>query len=279
MPKAWAKYEVDFISHPKFRALSANAICLWVEGKNYCDENMTDGLIPTHIVKQFRFSRKASIDALLRSCGPKGAGDDVYAPLWEAHPVGYKMHGYLEYNDCREVVLARIARADAEREKDKQRKADARAAKKAKQDSARPPDVRPDIRPESGRSPALDRKQISETSPVATEQQQGGGARAIPMAPIHDRSHRQHAVCGRICLHASLFGQFVRRRNTPTADQDIRKWAERIIDDWTTGAHAEDEPGDEFDFWRAQYDAQWPATVAAAPSSKLPAWAQRKAQA
>lgn len=121
MAKPWAKYEVDFINHPKFRALTGNAICLWLEGKNYCDHHMTDGLIPTHIVKQFRFSRRLAIEALLVSCGQKSESL-TYAPLWEVHAIGYRMHDYLEHNDCREEVLERIGKADADRDWEKRRK-------------------------------------------------------------------------------------------------------------------------------------------------------------
>lgn len=86
-----------------------------------------------------------------------------------------------------------------------------------------------------------------------------GTPSSTPRAPIHDKAHRNHALCGRICLHAEQLGRFVRRRNTATADKDIREWAFAIIKDWTEGAHATVEPGDEFAFWRARYDEQWPA--------------------
>jgi hypothetical protein len=46
------------------------------------------------------------------------------------------MHDYLDHNDCRDKVLARIAKAEAARDLDRARKADARAAKKAKTDAA-----------------------------------------------------------------------------------------------------------------------------------------------
>lgn len=154
MGKPWAKTEIDFINHPKFRALNSNAICLWIEGKNYCDKHMTDGLIPTHIVKQFRFNGRKSVESLMASCGPKNESH-THAPLWELHPVGFKMHDYLDYNDCRDVALARIQQAEDEREKDRDRKATARAAKKAKRDASgkSPENVRSDVRDVSGVCP------------------------------------------------------------------------------------------------------------------------------
>jgi len=109
--KPWAKYEVDFINHNKFQAISANAICLWIEGKNYADGQLTDGFLPRHVVKGFRFYSKKSIDLLMASAGPKSAsGTERYRPLWEATEHGWQMHDYLEHNDCREKTLERIER-------------------------------------------------------------------------------------------------------------------------------------------------------------------------
>lgn len=129
MAKPWAKLEINYINHPKFLALTANAICLWHECKNYCDMHLTDGLIPTEAFKTFRFNGRKSLDLLTQPI--KKLNGEPYAPFLEAHPVGYRLHEYLEHNDCREVVLERIAKADASKEADKKRKADARAAKAA----------------------------------------------------------------------------------------------------------------------------------------------------
>lgn len=108
MGKPWARYEVGFINHDKFRALTGNAIALWLEGKNYADEKYTDGLLPLGTVKTFRFYGKKSVALLTTSCGENPGAGQPYAPLWEPHPVGFKMHGYLEHNDCREEVLQRL---------------------------------------------------------------------------------------------------------------------------------------------------------------------------
>lgn len=274
-PKPWAKTEIDFINHPKFRALNANAICLWLEGKNYCDKNMTDGLIPLHVVDQFRFRGKKSVAALLASCGPKNE-TNTYSALWEPHAIGYKMHDYLDYNDCREIVVARLDLADEKRDKENERLRHWRAAKKAKAEETAREQVLKRVSNVTGNA---DETLYTETAtatetPVGKEHQQGGDTRPRPMAPIHDTSHRKHAVCGRVCLHASLFNDFVRRRNHGDADREIRKWAEGVVDEWTTGAFERVEPGDMFDFWKARYAERWPADKAAAPS-RLPAWAQR----
>lgn len=87
------------------------------------------------------------------------------------------------------------------------------------------------------------------------------------MAPIH-ATHKRHVVCGRVCLHESLFDSFVRRRN---GDREaVREWAAGVLGEWTGGAHANDEPGDEFEFWRTRYAEKWPAADAAAPKHARP---------
>lgn len=100
---------------------------------------------------------------------------------------------------------------------------------------------------------------------------------ARPLAPIHDTSHKKHAHCGRCCLHASLFGEFVRRRNHDNADREIRDWAMDVEREWGgDGPKSKVETGDAFDFWRARYEERWPAAAAAGrqQKSRLPKWAQ-----
>jgi hypothetical protein len=157
LAKPWAKYEIGFLRHAKFLALTSNAICLWLEAKSYCDEHLTDGLFPRTALRTFRFNGSKSVDSLMRSCGLKPNGD-AYAPLWEAVDIGgvsyVRMHDFLLHNDCREVRQKGMAAADARREADKQRKAAARAAKEAKRSASVsaglsapcPQDVRADVR-------------------------------------------------------------------------------------------------------------------------------------
>lgn len=89
---------------------------------------------------------------------------------------------------------------------------------------------------------------------------------ARPMAPIHDNSHRKHAHCGRVCLPAGLFSEFVGRRNHVNADREVRDWAMDVEREWGPGGpKAAIEPGDAYDFWRERYAEKWPA---AAPAAK-----------
>jgi hypothetical protein len=113
LAKPWHRYEQNFINHPKFLVLSPGAICLWLEGKNYCDMHLTDGLIPRDALRTFRFQNRGRIDELLQTI------DGYSGSLWESHPVGFKMHDYLNHNPCRDDVMARMDRADEERERKK----------------------------------------------------------------------------------------------------------------------------------------------------------------
>lgn len=82
MSKPWAKYEIDYLDHPKFRALNANAIVLWLEAKNHCDKFHTDGRFPVAVVRTFRYFSVKSVELLTRSCGVKPNGEQ-YSALWQ----------------------------------------------------------------------------------------------------------------------------------------------------------------------------------------------------
>lgn len=272
--KPWGRYEIGYLEHPKFVDLTSNALGLWWEGKQYCDANLTDGLIPIGRVKTFRFKGAKSIEMLTNPCRTPKPDGTPYAPLWEAHPVGYKMHDYLDHNDCRETVLARQGAAAERRAADRQRQADWRAREKERRHSVTRDNNRDALRDgHVAVTPSTETPTPPSTATsVGKEHQQGGDAPAAllrPMAPIHDRSHRQHALCGRVCLHASQFGEFVRRRNHDAADAEVRGWASDVIDDWTSGPHGHTEPGDQFDFWRLRYAERWPAVDASARSPRL----------
>lgn len=144
MAKPWGKYEIDYLDHPKFRALNGNAIVLWLEAKNHCDKFQTDGRFPLAIAKTFRYFSAKAVELLSRSCGVKPNGD-AYAALWVLQDIGgvgyYVMHDYLDHNDCREAVLERMAdaeqRAELRRLRDRERKQRERETRKSELDRLR----------------------------------------------------------------------------------------------------------------------------------------------
>lgn len=132
MAKPYGRNEIGYVDHPKFLALSAAAFGLWHEGKNYCEKYQTDGLIPKDALRLFRFASAKAIALLTSPCAVPKPDGTAYAPLWEAHPAGFVMHDYLDHNDCRATVLARIEAADERRNREKDRKAEWRDKKRAK---------------------------------------------------------------------------------------------------------------------------------------------------
>lgn len=342
MAKPWAKLEIGYSTHPKFMRLSANAFALWHEAKDWCAKYQTDGLIPKHALKLFRFYSKKSVELLTTSCGLPSNGEQMMAPLWEAHDVGYKMHDYLDHNDCREEVLSRIEGSELKRFLDRRRMqlwrnkeltsrirerdgascrycyrivnwSDRRGADAATYDHVdpngdnsfdnvvvackgcnsakhartpeeanmplRPPRPTTDQLRSTTESTARSRNAVDSrretatatataTSQIPKEQVSGTDVRA--RAPLH-ASHKNHAHCGRVCLHASLYSEFVRRRNHPDAEREIDTWALEVEREWgPDGPRGQEETGDAFDFWRARYAEKWPPSQAALGAKPKP---------
>lgn len=96
---AWIRLDDDYIYHPKFTVLSAQAFRLWHEGMAYCRKMLTDGLIPRAAMKTFRYTGRSAVAELTTPIG------DGIAPLWEPHDIGFKVHDYLVWNRSREQEL------------------------------------------------------------------------------------------------------------------------------------------------------------------------------
>jgi len=138
MPARWGRYIIDYVDHPKFCTLHANALGLWWQVKNYCDKYHTDGLIARDVVLGFRYYSQKALEQLTtsRALKPNGA---PFAPLLDALDLGgiryYRMHDYLEHNQCRDEALEAIEDANDKRDlrklKDKERKRKERADRKA----------------------------------------------------------------------------------------------------------------------------------------------------
>lgn len=219
MAKPFSKNQVGYMRHRKFLALNANAIALWHEGKDYCSEHLTDGLIPAEAVKGFRFRSAKAIELLTASCGEKPDGS-TYAPLWERHPVGFKMHDYLAHNDAYEVVQERIAKVEERREGERRRQAEYRERERREAERRREQDteaertsritsrvisdpVTPPTVPEPRRSPpnpppgAVDRlvdAVVAELAGVFLERYPAIYAKARAGATYHVRAARDHPV-------------------------------------------------------------------------------------
>lgn len=85
------------MTHPKIVGLSDKAFRLWVWGLAYCQQHLTDGVIPL---------AAATVQAA------RVAHDLVDARLWERlEPSGWLVHHYCDWNDSRETVEEKKARA------------------------------------------------------------------------------------------------------------------------------------------------------------------------
>lgn len=106
---AWVRIHDGAMGHLKLVSLSDSAFRLWVKGLCYCQLNLTDGLIPLAAIRDMA-ARKADVLAL------STPQVDGRAPLWETHPIGFKVHDYLEWNDPRDKVVARQQKAKHRKE-------------------------------------------------------------------------------------------------------------------------------------------------------------------
>ena len=105
---AWVKIDDQFPEHRKVAGLSDAAFRLHFSGIAYCSRQLTDGLIEAD-----------AIPALVRKYRPTALTELVERGLWKPIAIGggkpavYEIHDYLQWNDSREVVLARKEKASA----------------------------------------------------------------------------------------------------------------------------------------------------------------------
>jgi len=101
---AWVRIHDGAMQNLKITSLSDSAFRLWVRGLCYCQTALTDGLIPRSALRDMGAKRK-DVDQLST---PQVEGR---APLWEPHDIGFKVHDYLAWNDCRDKVVERQTKA------------------------------------------------------------------------------------------------------------------------------------------------------------------------
>jgi hypothetical protein len=270
--------EASVRTHRKFLNAGPAACWLWLCGVGYSQDGLTDGFIPDEAIGFLGVAPDVAREL---------AAALVRARLWVVAEGGWQIHDYLEHNrSAASVAGIRASRAAGGHLGGRPRKTGKPSAKP----SAKPSNIVTETVPETVPVKTLPKTSIENPpnpSQYSTEQynsvqdsthRAAETAAAPPLAaaraPIHDRSHRAHAHCGRVCLHATLFGEFVRRRNHPNADRELRDWALQVDREWSDGGpRGHVEPGEPFEFWRARYDERWPAVVADTRKKKhVPAW-------
>ena len=111
----WFKVDDKLHDHQKSRAAKAKAMGVWVMAGSWCADNLTDGFVPRSVLG--RWGTPADAKRLV---------DVGYWEMAEQNgELGWRFHDWGDYQPKRAETLAR-------REEDRQRKAAARAAKKAK---------------------------------------------------------------------------------------------------------------------------------------------------
>lgn len=103
---AWFKVDDGFWSHPKVMLLSDSAVALWVKAGTYSCQHLTDGHIPTQ---------------LLRFLGTEGAAQElVESGLWNDDEQGFRFHDWDDYQETSDAVKQRREQA---RERQRKRRA------------------------------------------------------------------------------------------------------------------------------------------------------------
>lgn len=245
---AWIRVESSVARHRKFLTAGPAASWLWLCGLAYSQEGLTNGFIPFQALRLLGVQHAETQKRRLVAVG-----------LWDEVEGGWQIHDYLRHNRSADDVR----RIQHERREAGQLGGAASGIAKRKQ----PAEANASTKSEATVEPI-----ISTATATATEK-----AGTYARAPLHDRSHRNHAHCGRVCLHATLFGEFVRRRNHADADREIRDFCMDVERQWGDGSpNANVEPGDPFEFWKARYAERWPA-AASTPVRKVDAWQPRTA--
>lgn len=110
-----------------------------------------------------------------------------------------------------------------------------------------------------------------DTTPVQNQSQIQNQTQTVHTTPVGARSeHRSHALCGRACLPAFLFREFIQLRGGPedAARAEVEAWAFALIK-----AIAEDGPratesiGDPLKWWRARWEEAHPTRKADEPAA------------
>lgn len=134
----WFKVDDGLHSHRKWLATSMAARGLWVTAGSWCADQLTDGHVPAHVLRQVGGTTR-------------NAAELVANGLWDVVDDGWRFHQWDEFQPSREAVEAERAAA-----RERQRRARDRA--KSRRDSHAnngashgPPDpTRPDLSTEGG---------------------------------------------------------------------------------------------------------------------------------
>lgn len=276
---AWATLDDNFPHHPKTIGAGPLAAYLFVCGLCYCRKYHTGGFI-----------KAAVVTTLGASTTPKKLITALMAQgLWTRVDGGYQIHDYDEMypGDADEKAMSEETRqkkreagrkggiaswrarsASSTVEADGEAQSEARIQQLASNDASNGASTSAEALsfPFQYVRTVEERTQV----PVPTRE----GVRVLS-APIITKRRRDAAWEGpRLWVPQRAFSDMAALLNRPDAEAVLLVWFEEISALWTTGAHADDQPGaNMFEFWRARYNEQWPPTLAAKPDTR-PQWVQ-----
>lgn len=139
----WVRLDEQFARHPKVATAGPLGMALQVAGLCYCNEYLTDGFVPRHVVPGLL--NLEGLSMRVWSNGIFGGGEDaawelvledvVVAGLW--HPVdgGYRIHDYHKYQPSKADVLAERKQKSEAGRLGGQKSAEARRAKASQKEA------------------------------------------------------------------------------------------------------------------------------------------------
>lgn len=95
---SYAQVHTQALRHRKVLSLSAHAFRVWVAGQCYCQEHLSDGVIP-----------KVALVALGVPIKPTWVAELLTQELWHEYPDHYEVHDWADWNETREQVSSRRA--------------------------------------------------------------------------------------------------------------------------------------------------------------------------
>lgn len=232
---SWVRIDDHAPEHPKLLRVGPVACWLWVCGLAYCSRHLTDGCIPNEALFTLGIPKPESEATKL-----------VRAGLWCQDDNGYVVHDYHSYQPAKSQVLER-----------RKRTAERVAAWKVSRGYVGSNAGGNNVTSGVGTPPPVP---VPVPDPLPVPQEPVSAPPRVNARPLGARSeHASHALCGRPCLPAFLYREFVQLKGGPEdeARADVERWAFGIIK-----AQPDDAAiGDPLKFWRGQWEARFPTAT------------------